>query len=69
MHGFIYASRFCFGSTKLMKVALGQAVSTEYQDGLAEVSKMLKGTVGLFFTSLSKAEASPPTSSFASAFL
>lgn len=50
--------RFIFGSTKVMKVALGQSESQEYQVGLAKVAETLKGTVGLLFTKLPREEVS-----------
>ena len=49
-------SRFYFGSTKVVKKALGSSDSEEYQPGLAQVSGALKSTVGLLFTRLSKEE-------------
>ena len=52
--------RFIFGSTKVMRVALGQCESEEYQLGLAEVAETLKGNVGLFFTSLGRNQVSHP---------
>ena len=52
--------RFIFGSTKVMKVALGQSDSEEYQIGLAEVAETLRGNVGLFFTNLAREEVRSP---------
>jgi len=49
-------SKFIFGSTKVMKVALGQDEAQEYQDGLTRVAEVLKGTVGLLFTRLPREE-------------
>jgi len=50
------SSKFIFGSTKVMKVALGQGEAEEYQVGLAQVAETLKGTVGLLFTRLPREE-------------
>lgn len=50
------SSKFIFGSTKVMKVALGQGEAEEYQIGLTQVAETLKGTVGLFFTKLPREE-------------
>ena len=39
-----------------MKKALGNSEAEEYQQGLTHVSEVLKGTVGLLFTRLTKDE-------------
>ncbi|WWD15951.1 hypothetical protein CI109_100375 [Kwoniella shandongensis] len=43
--------RFFFGKGKVMAKALGLTPETEYQEGLANVAKRLRGQLGLFFTS------------------
>ncbi|XP_063173821.1 mRNA turnover protein 4 homolog [Candoia aspera] len=49
-------SRIFFGKNKVMIVALGQSPSDEYRENLHEVSKHLRGEVGLLFTNRSKDE-------------
>lgn len=44
-------SRFFMGKNKVMMIALGKTVEDEYQDNLKQVSKCLRGQVGLLFTS------------------
>ena len=44
-------SRFFFGKNKVMAIALGLTPETEYREGLHKVAALLKGGVGLFFTS------------------
>eukprot|EP00903_Cladosiphon_okamuranus_P012532 g11735.t1 len=44
-------SRFFMGKNKVMILALGKSEQDEYQDNLRQVSKRLKGQVGLLFTS------------------
>uniref|UniRef100_A0A2K6LLW7 Ribosome assembly factor mrt4 n=1 Tax=Rhinopithecus bieti TaxID=61621 RepID=A0A2K6LLW7_RHIBE len=43
-------SRMFFGKNKVMMVALGRSPSDEYKDNLHQVSKRLRGEVGLLFT-------------------
>ncbi|WVN85338.1 uncharacterized protein L203_100483 [Cryptococcus depauperatus CBS 7841] len=43
--------RFFFGKGKVMAKALGETSETEYQEGLYQIGRRLKGQVGLFFTS------------------
>ncbi|CAN0589356.1 unnamed protein product, partial [Ectocarpus sp. 12 AP-2014] len=43
-------SRFFMGKNKVMILALGKSEQDEYQDNLRQVSKRLKGQVGLLFT-------------------
>ncbi|WWC69410.1 uncharacterized protein I206_103349 [Kwoniella pini CBS 10737] len=43
--------RFFFGKGKVMAKALGETPETEYQEGLSNIAKRLKGQIGLFFTS------------------
>uniref|UniRef100_F7C107 Ribosome assembly factor mrt4 n=2 Tax=Ornithorhynchus anatinus TaxID=9258 RepID=F7C107_ORNAN len=49
-------SRIFFGKNKVMMVALGRGPAEEYKDNLYQVSKRLKGEVGLLFTNRTKAE-------------
>ncbi|XP_046517726.1 mRNA turnover protein 4 homolog [Equus quagga] len=42
-------SRMFFGKNKVMMVALGRSPSDEYKDNLHQVSKKLRGEVGLLF--------------------
>ncbi|XP_065063121.1 mRNA turnover protein 4 homolog [Rhopilema esculentum] len=50
------SSRFFFGKNKVMAVALGRSHEDEYKENLHEVSKRLKGNVGLLFTNKSREE-------------
>lgn len=43
--------RMFFGKTRVMAKALGVNEETEYQEGLGQLGRRLKGPVGLFFTS------------------
>uniref|UniRef100_A0A4W2DGQ2 Ribosome assembly factor mrt4 n=2 Tax=Boreoeutheria TaxID=1437010 RepID=A0A4W2DGQ2_BOBOX len=49
-------SRMFFGKNKVMMVALGRSPSDEYKDNLHQVSKKLRGEVGLLFTNRTKEE-------------
>ncbi|CAO2589728.1 mRNA turnover protein 4 homolog [Lemmus lemmus] len=49
-------SRMFFGKNKVMMVALGRSPSNEYKDNLHQVSKKLRGEVGLLFTNRTKEE-------------
>ncbi|XP_030661365.1 mRNA turnover protein 4 homolog [Nomascus leucogenys] len=49
-------SRMFFGKNKVMMVALGRSPSDEYKDNLHQVSKRLRGEVGLLFTNRTKEE-------------
>uniref|UniRef100_A0A8D0DZP3 Ribosome assembly factor mrt4 n=1 Tax=Salvator merianae TaxID=96440 RepID=A0A8D0DZP3_SALMN len=49
-------SRMFFGKNKVMMVALGRSPTDEYKDNLHQVSKHLKGEVGLLFTNRTKEE-------------
>ena len=44
--------RFCLGSTKVMKVALGHNPDQEQRPNLALLAECIRGNVGLFFTRL-----------------
>ena len=48
--------RFCMGSNKVLKVALGKSESDEHQPGVHQLSERVAGNVGLFFTTLQRAE-------------
>ncbi|CAM2104388.1 mRNA turnover protein 4 homolog isoform X2 [Caretta caretta] len=49
-------SRIFFGKNKVMMVALGRGPADEYKENLHQVSKHLKGEVGLLFTNRTKEE-------------
>ncbi|KAL1778356.1 mRNA turnover protein 4-like [Sigmodon hispidus] len=49
-------SRMFFGKNKVMMVALGRSPSDECKDNLHQVSKKLRGEVGLLFTNCTKEE-------------
>nr|XP_058156397.1 mRNA turnover protein 4 homolog [Dasypus novemcinctus] len=49
-------SQTVFGKNKVMMVALGRSPSDEYKDNLHQVSKKLRGEIGLLFTNHSKQE-------------
>ncbi|XP_064445918.1 mRNA turnover protein 4 homolog isoform X3 [Mirounga angustirostris] len=49
-------SRMFFGKNKVMMVALGRSPADEYKDNLHQVSKKLRGEVGLLFTNRTKEE-------------
>lgn len=49
-------SRIFFGKNKVMMVALGKEPSSEYKENLHQVSKHLRGEVGLLFTNRTKEE-------------
>ncbi|XP_063001558.1 mRNA turnover protein 4 homolog [Elgaria multicarinata webbii] len=49
-------SRIFFGKNKVMMVALGRSPTDEYKDNLHQVSKHLRGEVGLLFTNRTKEE-------------
>ncbi|XP_062821666.1 mRNA turnover protein 4 homolog [Anolis carolinensis] len=49
-------SRIFFGKNKVMMVALGRSPVDEYKDNLHQVSKHLRGEVGLLFTNRTKEE-------------
>ncbi|XP_044100420.1 mRNA turnover protein 4 homolog [Neovison vison] len=49
-------SRMFFGKNKVMMVALGRSPADEYRDNLHQVSKKLRGEVGVLFTQRSKEE-------------
>ncbi|XP_074916476.1 mRNA turnover protein 4 homolog isoform X2 [Chelonoidis abingdonii] len=49
-------SRIFFGKNKVMMVALGRGPADEYKENLHQVSKHLRGEVGLLFTNRTKEE-------------
>uniref|UniRef100_A0A8C2QCI9 Ribosome assembly factor mrt4 n=1 Tax=Cricetulus griseus TaxID=10029 RepID=A0A8C2QCI9_CRIGR len=49
-------SQMFFNKNKLVMVALGRSPSEEYKDNLHQVSKKLRGEVGLLFTNCKKEE-------------
>uniref|UniRef100_A0A8C5PUX7 Ribosome assembly factor mrt4 n=1 Tax=Leptobrachium leishanense TaxID=445787 RepID=A0A8C5PUX7_9ANUR len=49
-------SRLFFGKNKVMMVALGKGPCDEYKDNLHQLSKCLKGEVGLLFTNRTETE-------------
>ncbi|XP_015268093.1 PREDICTED: mRNA turnover protein 4 homolog [Gekko japonicus] len=49
-------SRIFFGKNKVMMVALGRSPADEYKENLHQVSKHLRGEVGLLFSNRTKAE-------------
>ena len=48
--------RFCMGSNKVLKVALGREESDEYKQNISELSNRIRGKIGLFFTKLPQQE-------------
>lgn len=49
-------SRFFFGKNKVMSIALGKTIETEYKDNLHKLSDRLYGNCGLLFTNQTKDE-------------
>ncbi|XP_049589960.1 mRNA turnover protein 4 homolog [Syngnathus scovelli] len=49
-------SRFFFGKNKVMIIAIGKGQTDEYRDNLCQVSKHLRGEVGVLFTNKTKEE-------------
>ncbi|KAI7842062.1 hypothetical protein COHA_004260 [Chlorella ohadii] len=45
-------SKFCMGSNKVLRVALGGDAATEYRTNLAQLAERVRGSTGLFFTKL-----------------
>ena len=56
----LFFARFCLGSNKVLRVALGHDEADEYRQNLARLSERISGSVGLFFTSLPHDEVEPP---------
>lgn len=44
------------GSNKVLRVALGHDAATEYKAGLADLAQRIRGSMGLLFTRLPRAE-------------
>lgn len=49
-------SKFMFGKNKVISLALGRSVESEYKDSLHKVTPHLFGSIGLLFTNKSKKE-------------
>ncbi|XP_014785485.1 mRNA turnover protein 4 homolog [Octopus bimaculoides] len=49
-------SRFFFGKNKVMALALGKSIETEYRENLHKLSAQLRGQAGLLFTNKTKEE-------------
>ena len=50
------SSKFCLGSGKVLRVALGSDAADEYKTNISQLSEHIKGSVGLLFTRLSRTE-------------
>lgn len=46
------SSKFVLGSNKVLQVALGKTDADEYKTNLHQLSELVRGCVGLFFTNL-----------------
>lgn len=58
------SSRFCLGSNKVLRVALGVDAATEQRSNLSKLSDDIEGPTGLLFTKLSKEEITKLVESF-----
>lgn len=58
------SSRFCMGSNKVLRVALGTDAATEYRTNLAQLAAKVQGSVGLMFTNLPLGEVAQAVESF-----
>ncbi len=50
------SSKFCLGSGKVLRVALGSDAADEHKTNISQLSEQIKGSVGLLFTKLSRKE-------------
>lgn len=50
------SSKFCLGSNKVLKVALGPTPAEEYKTGLCQLTEDIEGNSGLLFSKLSREE-------------
>ena len=48
--------RFLFGKNKVISLAFGRSVESEYKDNLFKITPHLSGNIGLLFTNKSKEE-------------
>lgn len=58
------SGRFCLGSNKVIRVALGNDPASEHRTGLSDLAAEVHGSRGLFFTQLSRDEAINTLNSF-----
>ncbi|GAB2211779.1 hypothetical protein Droror1_Dr00025113 [Drosera rotundifolia] len=49
-----FTSRFFLGSNKVMQIALGRTAADEIKPGIRKVSKLLRGSSGVFLTNMVK---------------
>ncbi|KAK9787269.1 hypothetical protein WJX73_005808 [Symbiochloris irregularis] len=56
--------KFCLGSNKVLKVALGRTAAEEYQPQTSELANRIRGNVGLLFTSMAHEEIMDTCSDF-----
>ena len=53
---FFLNKRFLFGKNKVISLAFGRSVESEYKDNLFKITPHLSGNIGLLFTNKSKEE-------------
>ena len=56
--------KFCLGSNKVLKVALGMSAAEEYKPNLSKLAEDVHGNAGLLFTKLSRDEVQKIVDSF-----